>query len=257
MKMRSIIERIARKVVASERPLDKVARVVDIDRGDGFASVVYAGDEGTPLRVKVYPGVQPQRSDRIHGTGKGSIVRISGPVGSRYVADVLSDSPHQEYPRLYQPSFASAGTMEDTIYGYFSLSTTGAPPADATTKYYTAVMNFPRGAAKVDIYTEVLLLDGTSYIQTDTLKFDGITTKNTDLSAIVDEATSAGMYMSYIYQLYDGALDGEPEGTVGMTLAQLRDTGSTKSPVSSNIMLAVFATNAKLIKIIDGISLGD
>ncbi|MEU4066673.1 hypothetical protein AB0F25_30545 [Streptomyces wedmorensis] len=255
MRMRSIIERICRKVINSERPLDKIARVVDIDRGAGFASVVYAGDEATALRVKMYPGIQPQSSDRVNGSGNGSIVRISGPVGSRFITDVLSDSPHQESPRLYQPSFASAGTMESTIYGYFSLGTTGAPPADATTKYYTAVMNFPHGAAKVNIYTEVKLLDGTSYIQTDTLKFDGTTAKNTDLSAMVDEATSAGMYMSYVYHLYDGELDGEPAGTVGMTLAQLRDTGSTKSPVSSNVMLVVFATDAKLIKIVDGISL--
>lgn len=257
MRMRSIIERIARKIVNSERPLDKIARVVDVDRGAGFAQVVYAGDEETSLRVKMYPGIQPQSSDRMNGSGNGSIVRISGAVGSRYISDVLSDSPHQESPRLYQPSFASAGNMESTVYSYFSLGTTGAPPADATTKYYTAVLNFPRGAAKVNIYTEVLLADGTSYIQTDTLKFDGTTTQNTDLSAIIDEATSAGMYMSYTYRLYDGALDGEPSGTVGMTLAQLRDTGSTKSPVSSNIMLVVFATDAKLIKIIDGISLGD
>lgn len=257
MKMRAIIERIARAVVDRERPLDKIARVVDLDRGAGYAFVVYAGDESTSLRVRMYPGIQPQNSDKVNGIGNGSIVRISGAVGSRYVADVLSDAPHQESPRLYQPRFASAGNMEDTLYAYFTLRTTGVPPADGATMYYTAVMNFPLGAGRVDIYTEMILSDGTAYLQTGNFKFDGTTVKDADIPTVTDEASSAGMYLGYYYRLYDGALDGEPAGSTGMILSQQRDVGSTMDPVSSNILLGVFGTNSKLIKIVDGISLDD
>lgn len=257
LRMRSIMERVARSVIDRERPTDKVARVIDVDRGAGFAYVVYAGDESTSLRVRMYPGRQPQFSDKINGVGNGSVVRVSGPVGSRYIAEVLSDGSHLEGPKIYQPRFAAAGAMEDWIYSYFTLRTTGVPPKDGETWYYTAVMNFPFKAGSVEIYTEMLLSDGSAYQQRDEFKFDSTTMQNADIPASNIDATSAGMYLSNYFVLYDGIYDDEPAGTLGCTLSQQLDVGSTKTPVYSNILLKVFATNAKLVKIVDGISLSD
>lgn len=255
LRMRSIMERVARGVVDRERPTDKIARVAEIDRGAGFAYVIYAGDEATTLRVRMYPGKQPQFNDKVHGVGNGSVVRVSGPVGSRYIAEVLSDAAHQEGPKIYQPRFAAAGSMDDWIYSYFTLRTTGVPPKDGESYYYTAVMNFPFKAGNVEIYTEMMLSDGSAYIQTDSFKFDATTPQNQDNLCFNNDATSTGMYLSNYYVLYDGALDDEAPGSLGCTLSQIIDTGSTKTPLYSNILLKVFGTNAKLVKIADGLSL--
>lgn len=251
LKMRAIIARIAKQVVDRERPVDKVARVVDMSRLEGFASVVYAGDEVNSARVHMYPGKQPQRSDRLYGEGAGSIVRISGPVGSRYIAEILSDSPHQNSPTHYSPAISTAGSMEDSLYAYFSLQTTAPPPADSTTNYYVAAMNFPSRAGMVDIYTEMLLSDGTSYIQSDSFIFDNSTTKYTERLAGNNRFSSTGMSLQYFYVVYDGADDDLPD-TLGIQIYQRRGSASTKSPVSSNILLMTLGVNARVTVIADG-----
>lgn len=252
LRMRTIMRKVALKALNDERPIDKLARVIDIDRGAGYAYVVYSGDTANTLRVKMYPGRQPQFTDRANGDGNGSIVRVSGLTGSRYLAEVLSEAPHQISAKFYAPMIASAGSMADSLYNFFALQTTAAPPADSSTFYSTGVLNFPSSSGTVEVSTEMTLADGTGYQQVDSICFDNTATKNVNTLATNVRISSAGMSMGTYYKLYDGADDGFP-GTLGMLLSQQRATGSTKSPVHSNILLKCFALNAQLVRIADGI----
>lgn len=250
LRMRQVIASVAKQVVNRERPTDKIARVVDLDRSAGIAYVVYAGDEVNSVRITMYPGCQPQGSDRSRGVGNGSIVRVSGSVGSRYLAEVLSDAPHQSSPRLYNPMISSSGDMENSLNVWITLQTTGVPPNDGATYYYTGEVTFPLKAGLIEVSTEMLLADGTAYQQIDKVLFDNSAAKDTPIAATTDSTTSTGMALSYFYTLTDGAASGNP-GALNVILAQRRGTASTKSPVSSNIMLRCFGSNIALVRVLD------
>lgn len=258
VRMRSVIERIATRVVNRERPADQIGRVVDLDRGTQTAWVVYAGDEDTSLRVRMYPGRQPQDSDRIRGAGLGAIVRVSGPVGSRYITEVLSDAGHYDSPRFYQPTISSAGVMEDTLQAWYALSTSAVPARDGATRYYTGVLNLPSAAAMIDVYTEMILPDDTSYQQYEQIKFDNSATKGTDTAAtlVSSTRTASSMALTTYYNLYDGTLDELSEGSLGLNLSHSLGASGTLTPVRANILLKVFSWNSQLLRIVDGISLG-
>lgn len=253
--MRGIIERISTRVVNRERPTDKVGRVVDIDRGSQSAWVVYAGDEDTSLRVRMYPGRQPQASDRVTGQGLGAVVRVAGPIGSRYIAEILSDSGHYDQPRFFQPRIASAGTMENALQVWFALRASSVPPRDATTRYYTGVMNLPLAAAMIDVHTEMILDTGLAYQQFEQFKFDNSATKNVDTAATLITTTSSGMGLTTYFNLYDGTADGMAAGSLGVTLSQSLSVSGTQVPVRSNMLLKVFGMNPQLLRIVDGTSL--
>lgn len=255
VRMRGVIEKIARRVLNTERPLDKVGRVVDIDRGSGFAWVVYAGDESTSLKVRMYPGRQPQASDRINGAGLGAIVRVSGPIGSRYITEVLSDAGHFDEPRFFQPRIASAGTMENAMQAWLALRTTDVPPRDNATRYYTAVINFPLSAAHLKISTEMILDTGLAYQQVETFNFDYTKARDVDTAPTLVSSTSNTMGLTSHYRLYDGATDGMAAGSTGVALMQTLNTTGTLVPVRSNILVEAFGMNPELLRIVDSTSL--
>lgn len=255
VRMRGIIEKLAIRVVERERPSDKIGRVVDIDRGNATAWVVYPGDEETSLKVRMYPGRQPQASDRVTGSGLGAIVRVSGPIGSRYITEVLSDAGHYDRPRFFQPRIASAGTMENTLQTWFAVRTTGVPPRDNATRYYTAVINLPLAAGMIDVQTEVVLDTGLAYQQFEQFKFDNSTAKNVDTACTVVSTTSSTMGLTSYFNLYDGALDGMAAGSIGVNLMQTLNTTGTLVPVRSNILIKVFGMNPELLRMVDSTSL--
>lgn len=255
VRMRGVIEKIARRVLNTERPTDKVGRVVDIDRGSGFAWVVYAGDEETSLKVRMYPGRQPQASDRINGAGLGAVVRVSGPIGSRYITEILSDAGHHDEPRFFQPRIASAGTMENTMLAWLAVRTSDVPPRDAATRYYTAVLNMPLSAAHIEISTEMILDTGKAYQQVETFNFDFSKARDVDTAPTLVSSTSSTMGLTSHYRLYDGTLDGMAAGSTGIALMQTLNTTGTLVPLRSNILLKVFGMNPELLRMVDSTSL--
>ena len=252
IRFRNVVRKIVGEILDQERPTDKVGRVVDIDRSAGIAYIVYAGDELNATKVKMYPAVQPPSSDRINGTGTGSIVRISGPIGGRYIAEILNDGAHQVNTRLFNPSMSSGGSGDSTLRSFFSFSTTGVPLADNNTWYPVINLLFPYGAGSVDLYTE-MLGDGMSYMQHDVFAFDTSTALHSDFPTISREKSATDMYLESYFNLYEGPFDGFPEGTTALGISYLRQTTSTKNPTHMNVNLDCRGTDIQLISYNDGV----
>jgi hypothetical protein len=197
LKMRDIIRRLARQVVNVERPLDKVGRVVDLDRGGGAAKVVYAGDDTTPLRVAVYPGLQPPSSDRVDGDGMGSIVRVSGLVGSRYIAEILNESAYQNGPKFFSPCIMGGGDANDCIVTEIAVQV-DAPAASSSVAI--ATLTVPSRAASITITCELVGATD-SYIQRGHILFDWSVAQGSPLTGTVDWTSSASMNLSFTYSV--------------------------------------------------------
>lgn len=253
IRFRNVIRTVVEDILDRDRPADKIGRVVDIDRSGGTALVVYAGDEVNSLRVKIYPSIQPSSSDRVNGPGKGSIVRVSGPPGGRYVAQVLNGGAHQVNSRLVDPSISSGGSSDSTLRSMFSFSTTGVPPKDGVTGYPAIQLIFPFAAGTVEVHTEMLGA-GESYIQRDKFAFDTTTVRHTNIPTSTQEASSTGMYLQpnfYLNYGDDYGL-GLPHSTAIMGLIYFRDSASTKNPTRMNINLDCRGTNVELLQYNNG-----
>jgi hypothetical protein len=228
LKMRNIIRRLALQVVNVERPSDKVGRVVDVDRGSGIAKVVYAGDETNALRVIMYPGIQPPRSDRVNGVGLGSIVRISGPVGARYISEILSDGPFVSGGKFYNPRVASGGDMESSLVSEFAFRVDA--PAESST-IEVATLTVPNRAASVDIACE-LTGPSDSFVQTGRLQVDWTAAQNTTLTATTVASSSTGMNLTFTYTVNVDQL------TINLT----RGTG-TRAFTTANVWMRCVGTD--------------
>jgi hypothetical protein len=231
LKMRDIIRRLARQVVNVERPLDKVGRVVEVDRGGGGAKVVYAGDEATPLRVAVYPGLQPPSSDLVDGDGMGSIVRVSGPVGSRYISEILNESPYFAGAKLFNPCLMAGGDANDCLVSEIAVQV-DAPAASSSA--VVATLTVPSRAANITINCE-LVGAADSYIQTGRIIFDWTVAQGSSLTGTVDATSSASMNLSFTYSVTADQL------TVTLT----RGTG-TRVFTTANVMMRCVGSNISM-----------
>lgn len=264
LKMRDTIEKIAKKVLNRERPLDKVARVVDVDRAAGIAYVRYRGTEDVTTRVKMHPGTQPQFTDSISGVDNGSIVRISGPVGSRYIAEILSEAPHQEEPRLYQPSISSSGDSSDTLLKYFSFKTSAIPPYDTSsstggTPYYVAVFALPYRSCAAEVFIEFVLDNDSRSTAQFEFWFDESNFKNTDIEA---NEVSANSYIdtSVVFNVGFGESEGLDSSMYALYLKQWFWSDSTIVGLSEhvlycNILVKMFGSNISLIRTVDSLTI--
>jgi hypothetical protein len=231
LKMRDVIRRLARQVVNIERPPDKLGRVVDVDRGGGIAKVVYAGDETTQLRVAMYPGLQPLKCDRIDGEGLGSIVRVSGAVGSRYISEILSDAPFMLSPKLSNPRFAGGGDAESSLVSEIGVKVV-APAASSTVQ--VGVLTVPNRAANITINCELIGATD-SYIQSGRIITDWTTAQSSTLTGTTDATSSASMNLTFTYSVTADQL------TVSLT----RGTGA-RSFTTANVMMRCVGTDITL-----------
>lgn len=250
-KMRDIIKRIATSVVDELRPADKIGRVVDIDRGALTAWVVYSGDETTKIRVRMLPGRQPQFADSIQGIGQGSIVRVSGALGSRYVTEVVSHSPYMQYPRLFNPTVALASGIEGVVQSIFALSTASPPPADGT-NYYTAVLNFPNWGGQINITTLAKLASGKTWVSSERFQFDDTTATGSDIPATLVAQSSTGMDMVTKFNIHTGDVDGFDPSTAGLNMSLVRASTSTKSVTSCQVHVICTGVDVRLVQQLDG-----
>lgn len=254
LKMRDLIKRIAASVVSDLRPEDKFGRVVDLDRSSGVAFVVYSGAENSPIRVKLLPGVQPQKYDRISGTGSGAIVRVSGALASRYIAEIVSESPTMMQPRFSSPA-VTGGLGDDHIACLtFSFDMSGVVlPADATTKWWTVIMNYPLETAYVQIYTQATMSDGSTWMMVENHLMDSASGPGV-LTVNLEAQSSTGVDVRTNAVVYDGSIDSEPSGTAGVTYWLERAVTSTRAISTLRVVMRAYATDVKLVKITDGLN---
>ncbi|MFD5451665.1 MULTISPECIES: hypothetical protein [Streptomyces] len=231
LKMRDIIRRLSRQVVNTERPPDKIGRVVDVDRGGGTAKVVFAGDEANPVRVAVFPGMQPPKTDRINGDGMGSIVRVSGPVGGRFISEVRSEAAYSNNPKLFNPAFMAGGDANDSLVSEVAVQV-DAPAASSSVD--VATLTVPNRAANISISCE-LVGSGDSFVQTGRIIFDWSAAQATVLTGTVDASSSTGMNLTFTYTV------NADQVTVTLT----RGTG-TRTFTTANVMMRCFGTNISM-----------
>lgn len=80
--MRDLIQQVTRTMLATERPQVRYATVVTLDRTNRKATVTYIGETSTA--TVAMGSVQPANT--------GQVVRIGGPMGDRYIEDVLGSA---------------------------------------------------------------------------------------------------------------------------------------------------------------------
>lgn len=243
LKFRDTIRQLVLEILDQERPQTKTGRVVDIDRASGIAWVVYPGVDETATRVKIYPGGQPLSSDRINGEGNGSVVRVGGRPGARYVAEVLSTGKQFMNPRLYRAGFAGGGSGDTTVRLICGFNSDEAPPADAS-NVHVATFLFPNLCGRMRIYTE-LASDTDGWNLYSDIAFDQTTTKNTVLDWSSGLQSSAGMNANMTYMITE-----DPGGLlvqVGIT----RAASSTREPTRTAIDFDIAGANVSVVEVGD------
>lgn len=243
LKFRDTIKKIVGEILDQERPSPKIGRVVDIDRASGIAYVIYPGTDTTVAKVKVYPGTQPLNSDRINGNENGSIVRVAGTLGSRYVAEVLNSGKHLVNPRLFRPMISGGGSGDSPIRQMFGFTSDTVPPADAS-MFQIAQWLFPKSCGRVSVYTE-LSGGGDSFSEMDNFIFDKNTTQGAWQTATGSSVSSTGMDMSVKY-----FITADPSGLL-VDVALSRAATSVRTPANTNVQLDVMGTDASLVSVGD------
>lgn len=261
IRFRDTIKSIVSDILVQERPADKIGRVVSIDRSSGYAYVVYAGDEANPVKVKVYPSIQPVNSDFTNGPSEGSIVRVSGPAGGRYIAQILDSGSHQINSRLFDPTFASGAYTATIFRSFFTFSTTGVPLPDGNDYYAAAQLLFPKWSGSVDVYTELVCADtvdflgnvfAVSYMQHDIFTFDSATQTATLLPATTLQSSSNNLGLTTLYNLYPN-ITGDQIAQCGINFGYRRAATSAIDPLFMNIHLDCRGSNAQLVQYNDGV----
>lgn len=243
LKFRDTIKRIVRDILDQERPQPKIGRVVDIDRASGIAYVVYPGSDETTMKVTVYPGGQPLNTDRLNGEGQGSVVRVAGTLGSRYIAEVLSTGKQFMNPRLFRASFAGGGSGDTTVRNIFSFNAPTVPPADGS-DLPVATFLFPNLCGRARIYLE-LASDTDGWNLYSDIAFDQTTTKNTLLNWSGGLQSSSGMLASMNY-----TITADPGGLL-VAFSVTRSVSSTRTPTRTAIDFDMAGANVTLTAVGD------
>lgn len=243
LKFRDNMKALVRELLEQERPQPKIGRVVDIDRASGIAYVVYPGNDATSAKVKIYPGTQPLNSDRINGDGNGSVVRVAGPLGSRYVTEVLSTGRHLANPRLYRPSIAGGGSGDTSIRQMIGFNADTVPPADASIVQVAQYL-FPKSCGRVLVYTE-LSGGGDSFAQMDAFIFDKNTTQGAWQTVTGSTVSSTGMDLTVRYFITP-----DPGGLV-VDVGLSRAATSTRTPENTGVQIDCYGWDASLVSIGD------
>lgn len=254
LRMRDTIKKLATQIVEELRPADKVGRVVDLDRPGGFAFVVFSGAEDSPIKVKMLPGVQPQKYDLLHGTGNGAIVRVSGLIGSRFISEIMSEAPQMMAPRMSSPAITGGAGDDETVCSTFVFDMSGVvlPADDGTTPWWTAILNYPLKTVFVEIYTQAVMSDGSTWMMVENHIADSAYALGAQPTNLVMQSSTGVDTRTHVTQ-YDGVVDHEPAGTLGVTYRLERASTSTRAISSLRIMLRVYGTDVKLVKITDGV----
>ena len=100
-KFRDLVTRIVRRVIAEERPAERVGRILSWNSHDRTAMVIFPGDDETnatkvrysqamvpAMGVNAFPGMP----------GVGDVVRVAGKPGSYYIAGYVSGGPGSVSP---------------------------------------------------------------------------------------------------------------------------------------------------------------
>lgn len=242
LKFRDTIVKIVREILEQERPQTKVGRVVDVDRASGIAWVIYPGVDETATKVRIYPGAQPLSSDRINGVGNGSVVRVGGSPGARYVMDVISTGKQLMNPRLYRAGFAGGGSGDTTVRLICGFNSDQAPPMDGS-NVHVATFLFPNLCGRMRIYTE-LASDTDGWNMYSDIPFDQSTTKDTILHWEGFQS-SQGMnaHMTYTISADPGGL----RVLVGVT----RSSSSTRTPTRCAIDFDIAGANVSVVAVGD------
>lgn len=130
LRMRSVIRGIVAEELELTRPQPRYGRVASVSRRAGFVGVVFPGDD-TEVPVSVTKSTQPSDSY----AELGNIVRVDGPSGAPYVAEVMSGGGFLVEPTLYNPVLSGD---EDSDYArvFASFDTVSCPlPAVGSTQH--------------------------------------------------------------------------------------------------------------------------
>jgi hypothetical protein len=243
LKFRDTIKKIVKEILDQERPQPKVGRVVDLDRASGIAYVVYPGNDDTAMKVRVYPGTQPLNSDRLNGDEQGSVVRVAGTLGSRYIAEVLSTGKQLMNPRLFRAAFAGGGSGDTTVRNIFSFNSPSVPPADGS-NLVVATFLFPNLCGRARVYLE-LASDTDGWNLYSDIPFDQTTTKNSLLNWSGGLQSSAGMLASMNY-----TITADPGGLL-VEFGITRSASSTRTPTRTAIDFDMAGANVTLVSVGD------
>lgn len=239
IRFRNVISNVVTDILDRDRPPDKVGRVIDVDRASGYARVIYSGDQSNPVRVKMYPGIQPKRTDKLHGDGGGSIVRVSGPSGARFISQVLDGSNHQISPHLVTPSIAAGGSGETSIRTFFGFSSDSVPVPDDTTPFKIAAFIVPAPFSGImNVYTLVHGVVGDTCAQHDLIAWDSNHARETDTAATNQIKTNPDIGLTLMYRI-----DTYPNH---IELFFLRSSSSMNESTGMTIHVDCFGINAEL-----------
>lgn len=121
LKTRDLINRIVKKIIDSERPLDRYAEVTSIS--PGLATVIYVGEEAKNEEHTVKVGaIQPSYV--------GQRVRIGGPPGDRWVVDVIGQALVNYGGNVAENLQVPTGVTVTAIFRKLLVQWTGSVAAD-------------------------------------------------------------------------------------------------------------------------------
>lgn len=250
IRFRNVISRVVDEILDRDRPPDKIGRVVDVDRASGFASVVFSGDQGNPVRVKMYPGIQPTRSDRVNGEGNGSICRVSGPPGGRYIAQVMDGGFHQVAPRLVSPVISAGGSGDNSIRTLLSFNAPTVPVFGEAPQDIVALF-VPTNTCIIESYIELTgAVDGECYVQKDRIAVDNLSTRYSQQDGVKLYGSSTGVDILTSFLLFD--FD-DTFATTRLEVMIKEGPNSTRTGFTNmKVHLDIFGTNVEVIELLEG-----
>lgn len=111
LRFRALVESIVMGVLERERPLPRPGRVHLANRFTGRCDVLFPGDTET-VAARMSSNVQPTRDANTTGSDDtADVVLVDGPLGNRYVTEVLNDSVFMVAPNLYEPQLWGGGFL--------------------------------------------------------------------------------------------------------------------------------------------------